>query len=122
MTSLVVAGNTVHNILAVPPLCSLTTQGDLIVPVIAVAPLWLRYVQVRLVNKRLTRSFVLLNLFSLAVEAVSKMFLLLVMPIPTGTSLPQSFNTSQIDGVAGWQSVWSLMPAAPLPIALPVDF
>ena len=104
MASLVVGGDTgstMRNILAAPTLWNLTTLGDLIVPVIAVVQLWLEYVLVRPVNKRLAQLFVLFNLVSLAVEAVSKMFLLLVMPILTSTGLTQSFSKPQIEGLAG---------------------
>lgn len=81
MNTLVVPGDmaaTGRNISRAPMLWDLSVAGNLIVPLIAVVQLWIEYLLLRPVNRNLAGLFVLLNLASLAVEAVSKIFLILV--------------------------------------------
>jgi hypothetical protein len=75
------AGATAHNILASRGLWSLAVAADLVIPVIAVVGVWISYELLRPVSKTLVLLDVFLSLVSLAVEAVSKLFLLLVLPI-----------------------------------------
>jgi hypothetical protein len=75
------AGATAHNILASRGLWSLAVAADLVVPIIAVVGVWISYELLRPVSKSLVLLDVFLTLVALAVEAVSKLFLLLVLPI-----------------------------------------
>lgn len=98
MNSLVVAGDaagTAHNIMASPGLWNLSVAGNLLVPVIAVAQAWIFYLLLRPVNRQLVLLSVFFMLVSLSVEAVSKLFLLAVMPILTGASHPGAFDPLQ---------------------------
>lgn len=84
MNSLVVSGDpaaTAHNITAAPTLWTLSAAGNLLVPLIAVAQLCIEYLLLRPVSRNLSLLFLLFNLVSLAVECVSKLFLLMVVPI-----------------------------------------
>ena len=58
----------------------LSVAGDLILAIFAVPLLWIEYLLLGPVNKQLVVLAVLFNLVSLAVESVSKLFLLVVMP------------------------------------------
>jgi hypothetical protein len=58
----------------------LGVAADLIVPVCAVAQTWIYYLLLRPVSKTLVLLSVFFSLVSLAVEAVSKLFLLAVVP------------------------------------------
>src|SRR5271165_4165269 len=76
---LVVSGDaamTAHNILASPQLWRLGVAGDLAVVLCAVPLLWIEYLLLRPVSKHLVLLAVLFNVVSLAVEAISKLFLL----------------------------------------------
>jgi len=74
-------GATAHNILASRGLWGLAVAADLVIPVIAVVGVWISYELLRPVSRTLVLLDVFLSLVSLAVEAVSKLFLLLVLPI-----------------------------------------
>ena len=74
------AATTAHNIMASPQLWHLSVAGDLIVVLCAVPLLWIEYLLLRPVSEHLILLAVLFNLVSLAVEAISKLFLLLVLP------------------------------------------
>jgi len=98
MNSLVVAGDaaaTAHNIMAAPGLWNLSVAGNLLVPVFAVAQAWIFYLLLRPVNRQLVLLSVFFMLVSLSVEAVSKLFLLAVMPILAGASHPGAFEPIQ---------------------------
>jgi len=69
---------TARNIVKHPALWDLSLAGNLIIPLIAIIQLWIEYLLLRPVNRNLAGLFVLLNLASLAVEAVSKVFLILI--------------------------------------------
>ncbi|MGH1559905.1 DUF4386 domain-containing protein [Caulobacter segnis] len=85
--ALVVPGDaaaTVARIVAAPDLWRLGVAANLAVPLIAVVQLWLEYLLLRPAGRNLALLFVLLNVASLAVEAVSKVFELMVLPLAAG--------------------------------------
>ena len=103
MNKLVVPGDaatTAHNIVASPGLWSAAVACDLIVPIIAVAGVWISYVLLSPVSKSLILLDVFFTLVSLAVEAVSKLFLLLVLPILSTTGYLQAFEPRQLQTLA----------------------
>jgi hypothetical protein len=82
-SQLVVAGDaaaTARHILAAPGLWQAGVAANVLVVLLAVPLLWIEYMLLRPVSHRLALLSLLLNLVSLAVEAVSKVFLLLVLP------------------------------------------
>ncbi len=102
MNKLVVPGDvaaTAQNIQASPTLWQLSVAGNLIVPVLAVALTWVFYLLLRPVNRQLVLLSVLLNLVSLSVEAVSKLFLLAVLPT-LNASYPNAFEPRQLQALA----------------------
>jgi len=103
MNKLVAPGDaaaTAHNIAASPGLWSAAVASDLIVPIIAVAGVWISYVLLSPVSKSLILLDVFFTLVSLAVEAVSKLFLLLVLPILSTTGYLQAFEPRQLQTLA----------------------
>ena len=103
MNTLVVAGDaaaTGRNILGAPELWRWSVAGNLVVPVIAVVQLWIEYLLLRPVSRNLAWLFVFLNLASLAVEAVSKLFLLMVEPILSGAAGGGAFAPGQVQALA----------------------
>jgi hypothetical protein len=94
------AATTAHNIMGSRGLWSVAVALDLIVPVIAVAGVWISYVLLSPVSKRLILLDVFFTLVSLAVEAVSKLFLLLVLPILSNTGYLQAFGPRQLEVLA----------------------
>jgi hypothetical protein len=100
---LIVSGDaaaTAHNIMAAPLLWKLSVAGNLIVPVCAVAQTWIYYLLLRPVSKTLVLLSVFFNLVSLAVEAVSKLFLLVVMPTLGNAHYLQAFEPQQLQALA----------------------
>jgi hypothetical protein len=97
-SQLVVAGDaaaTAHKILAAPGLWRLGVAGNVVVVLCAVPLLWIEYLLLRPVSKSLALLAALLNVVSLGAEAVSKVFLLLVMPTLTSTGSLDGFNFQQ---------------------------
>jgi hypothetical protein len=94
------AATTAHNIIAARGLWSVAVAGDLIIPIIAVAGVWISYVLLSPVSNRLILVDVFFTLVSLAVEAISKLFLLLVLPILTSKSYLQVFEPRQLESLA----------------------
>jgi hypothetical protein len=94
------AAATAHNIMASPMLWHLSVAGDLIVAICAVPLLWIEYLLLRPVNKQLVVLAVLFNLVSLAVEAVSKLFLLVVMPTLANGDYLKAFDPQQLQTLA----------------------
>jgi hypothetical protein len=94
------AATTAHNILASPELWRLSVAGDLIVVLCAVPLLWIEYLLLRPVSKQLVLLAVLFNLVSLAVEAISKLFLLVVMPILGSADYLRAFEPQQLQILA----------------------
>ena len=100
---LVVPGDaitTAHNILASPELWHLSVAGDLIVALCAVPLLWIEYLLLRPVSKQLVLLAVLFNMVSLAVEAMSKLFLLVVMPTLRNADYLRAFEPQQLQVLA----------------------
>jgi hypothetical protein len=101
--SLVIAGDaatTAANILASPELWRLSVAADLIVVLLAVPLLWIEYLLLRPVSKQLVLLAVLFNLVSLAVEAISKLFLLAVMPVLKNAEFLKAFDPHQLQVLA----------------------
>lgn len=94
------AATTAHNILNSPGLWNLGVGADLLVVIVAIPQLWLEYYLLKPVNKQLAQISLLFNLVSLAVESVSKLFLLLVMPILGSADYLKSFNPEQVHVLA----------------------
>jgi len=94
------AATTAHNIMGARGLWSLAVALDLIVPIIAVAGVWISYVLLSPVSKSLILLDVFFTLVSLAVEAVSKLFLLLVLPILSSAGYAQAFEPRQLQSLA----------------------
>jgi hypothetical protein len=100
---LVVSGDaaaTAHNIMASPILWHLSVAGDLLVVLFAVPLLWIEYLLLRPVNKQLVLLAVLFNLVSLAVEAISKLYLLVVMPTLGSGDYLKAFEPRQLQVLA----------------------
>jgi hypothetical protein len=100
---LVVSGDaaaTAHNLLASPGLWRLGVDADFIVVVCAVPLLWIEYLLLRPVNKQLVLLAVFFNLVSLAVEAISKLFLLVVMPTLGNADYLRAFEQQQLQTLA----------------------
>ncbi|MBC8085000.1 MAG: DUF4386 domain-containing protein [Hymenobacter sp.] len=98
MSKLLVAGDaaaTARNILAAPLLWRLAVVANVLLVLCAVPLLWIEYLLLRPVSKSLVALAVLLNLVSLAVEAVSKVFMLLVMPALESPHHPHALGAQQ---------------------------
>lgn len=100
---LVVAGDaatTAHNILGSPELWRFSVAGDLVVAICAVPLLWIEYLLLRPVSEQLVLLAVLFNLVSLAVEAISKLFLLLAVPTLENLDYLRGFKPQQLQILA----------------------
>ena len=100
---LVVSGDaaaTAHNILTSAGLWQLSVAGDLIVVLCAVPLLWIEYLLLRPVSKQLVLLALLLNLVSLAVEAISKLFLIVVVPTLGSPDYLKAFEPQQLQVLA----------------------
>jgi hypothetical protein len=100
---LIVSGDaaaTAHNIMAAPRLWTLSVAGNLIVPVCAVAQTWIYYLLLRPVSRTLVLLSVFFSLVSLSVEAVSKLFLLVVMPTLGTADYLHAFEPQQLQALA----------------------
>ena len=100
---LIVSGDaaaTAHNILGSPGLWRLSVAGNLVVVLCAVPLLWIEYLLLRPVSKHLVLLAVLFNLVSLAVEAISKLFLLVVMPTLGSADFLKAFEPQQLQILA----------------------
>ncbi len=104
-SKLIVAGDTAataHNILAAPLLWRVGAAANVIVVLCAVPLLWIEYRLLRPVSKSLVLLAVFLNLVSLAVEAISKVFLLLVMPTLANAEYRHAFGPHQLPLLANF--------------------
>jgi hypothetical protein len=100
---LIVSGDaaaTARNIMAAPMLWKLSVAGNLIVPVCAVAQTWIYYLLLRPVSKSLVLLSVFFSLVSLSVEAVSKLFLLVVVPTLGNAAYLHAFEPQQLQALA----------------------
>lgn len=103
MNKLLVAGDaaaTARHILAAPNLWRLGTAANLLVVLCAVPLLWIEYLLLRPVSKTLVMLAALLNLVSLAVESVSKLFLLLVLPVLQSPEYLQAWGPGRLASLA----------------------
>jgi hypothetical protein len=94
------AAATAANILGSPQLWRFSVAGDLIVVLCAVPLLWIEYLLLRPVSKQLVLLAVLFNLVSLAVEAISKLFLLIVVPTLGSADYLKAFDPHQLQILA----------------------
>lgn len=100
---LVVSGDaaaTAHNILTSSTLWRCGVASDFIVVVLAVPLLWIEYLLLRPVSKRLILLAVMFNLTSLAVEAISKLFLIVVVPTLANAESLRAFSPEQLQVLA----------------------
>jgi len=100
---LIVPGNvaaSAQNILASPGLWSLGVAANLLVVVFAIPQLWIEYLFLSKVNKSLMQLSLLLGVVSLAVEAVSKVFLLLILPMLKSPDYLTAFDAHQMQVLA----------------------
>ncbi|MCC8536966.1 DUF4386 domain-containing protein [Xanthomonas axonopodis pv. poinsettiicola] len=102
--ALIVPGDThatIHAIVQHAQLWTLGLAANLLVPLIALVQLWIEYMLLRPAGKGLALLFVLLNLASLAVEAVSKVFQLMVLPLASGgVSAAEAKHASSLAALA----------------------
>jgi hypothetical protein len=104
MSSFLVAGDsaaTMRNILADQHHWNTSALLNLIVPIIAVVQIWLEYVIFKPVNRNLALLFLMLNMANAIIEALGKLFLLMVMPILKDSGLQTVFDRAQISELAG---------------------
>jgi hypothetical protein len=94
------AAATAYNILASSGLWRLSVAGNLIVVLCAVPLLWIEYLLLRPVSKQLVLLAVFFNLASLAVEAISKVFLLVVLPTLGRADYLRAFEPQQLQILA----------------------
>jgi Domain of unknown function (DUF4386) len=94
------AASTAQNILASSELWRLGVAADLIVVFCAVPLLWIEYLLLRPVNQSLVLLSILFNLVSLAVEAISKLFLLVVLPTLGSADYSRAFEPQQLQVLA----------------------
>ena len=100
---LVVSGDaiaTARNILGSPGLWQLSVAGDLIVVLCAVPLLWIEYLLLKPVSKHVVLLALLFNLVSLAVEAISKLFLIVVVPTLGSPDYLKAFDPQQLQVLA----------------------
>ncbi|HSZ09124.1 MAG TPA: DUF4386 domain-containing protein [Steroidobacteraceae bacterium] len=96
------AATTAHNIMGAPMLWNLSVAGDLIVVLCAVPLLWIEYLLLRPVSKQLILLGVMFNLVSLAVESISKLFLLAISPMLGNAQYLKAFGTQQLQVLANF--------------------
>lgn len=99
MNTLVVSGDaatTAHNIMASAALWRLSVAGNLIVPLMAVPQLWIIYHLLKPAGRELALLFVLLEIVSLSVESISKLFLLMVLPMLSNAGYGHIFPPAQL--------------------------
>ncbi|MDI1326476.1 MAG: DUF4386 domain-containing protein [Brevundimonas sp.] len=103
MGALVVPGDaaaTAHNILGAESVWRTSVAGNLLVPILAVPQLWIEYLLLKPASKNLALLFVLFNGVSLAIETVSKLFLLMVAPVLTDPGHAAAFAPDQVHAMA----------------------
>jgi len=94
------AARTAHNIMGSPLLWWLGVAADMLVVILAVPLLWIEYLLLRPVSRQWVLLAVLFNLVSLAVEAISKLFLLAVVPTLGSPGSLQAFSPEQLQMLA----------------------
>ncbi|QJX48273.1 DUF4386 domain-containing protein [Hymenobacter taeanensis] len=99
MSQLVVSGDaaaTARNILAAPGLWQCAVLLNVLLVLCAVPLQWIEYVLLRPVHHRLALLALVLNLVSLSVESVSKVFMLLVLPTLENTQYMHTLGPQQV--------------------------
>lgn len=102
-SKLIIAGDaaaTAHHILGSAGLWRGSVAADFAVVLLAVPLLWIEYLLLKPVSKHWALLALLFNLISLAVEAVSKLFLLLVMPTLASADYLRAFEPKQLEVLA----------------------
>lgn len=94
------AAATAARIGAAPDLWRAGVAANLAVPLLAVFQLWIEFLLIRPAGRDGALLFLLLNLASLAVEAVSKVFHLLVLPILGGAPATAGLDPSLLPALA----------------------
>lgn len=94
------AAATAQRILAAPELWRLGTALNLLVVLCAVPLLWIEFQLLRHVDRGLALLSLMLNAVSLAVEAISKLFQLLVLPLLQNTDYAHAWPPAQVAGLA----------------------
>jgi hypothetical protein len=89
-----------HNIIASAGLWNLSVATNLIVVVIAVPLLWIEYLLLRPVSRQWALLSVMFNIVSLAVEAMSKLYLMLVVPLLTNPAYAGLATPGQLQVLA----------------------
>jgi Domain of unknown function (DUF4386) len=103
LNQFVVSGDvarTAHNIASSPRLWQLAVASDLMVVILAVPLLWIEFLLLRPVSRQWVLLGLLFNVVSLAVEAISKLFLLAVVPTLTHAGYLQAFSPEQLQVLA----------------------
>ncbi|UOQ73714.1 DUF4386 domain-containing protein [Hymenobacter cellulosilyticus] len=90
------AAATARNILASPLLWRWAVAANVLLVLCALPLLWIEYLLLRPVNHALVMLSVVFNLASLAVEAVSKVFMLLVLPLLSSADYLAAFGPRQL--------------------------
>ena len=101
--ALIVSGDpaaTAHNILEHPLLWRFSVAGNMLVPLLAVGLLLVEYVLLRPVSKHLVLLAVFFNLVSLALEAVSKLYLLDMLALLGDAQYLKVFTAPQLQTLA----------------------
>lgn len=102
---LIIAGDaaaTAHNILGSAGLWRASVAADFTVVLLAVPLLWIEYLLLKPVSRHWVLLALLFNLISLAVEAVSKLFLLVVMPTLASADYLRAFEPKQLEVLANF--------------------
>ncbi|MBA3048770.1 MAG: DUF4386 domain-containing protein [Alphaproteobacteria bacterium] len=103
MSALIVpddAAATARNILGAESVWRMSVGGNLLVPILAVLQLWIEYLLLKPVSRNLALLFVLFNGVSLAIETVSKLFLLMVAPVLSDPGYAAVFAPDQVYALA----------------------
>ena len=102
-SQMLVAGDVAHtarNILGSPQLWRLGVAADFLVVIFAVPLLWIEYLLLRPVSRQWVLLAVLFNLVSLGVEAISKLFLMAVVPTLAHAGSLHAFSPEQAQVLA----------------------
>jgi len=94
------AAASANNILRSPELWRLGVASDLLIPVLAIPQLWIEYLLLRPVSKNLALLAAMFNLVSLAVESISKLCLLVILPTLESTEYLKAFDLPQLQALA----------------------
>ncbi|HEU4602113.1 MAG TPA: DUF4386 domain-containing protein [Steroidobacteraceae bacterium] len=100
------AAATAHNIMASQSLWSIGAAANLIVVLCAVPVALIEYVLLRPVDRTLAQLALLLNLVSLGVESVSKVFFIAVLPALQNGDRLADFGFGHAEGVAHLVLTW----------------